>query len=178
MNRGWQAPNRTARSRLILDVALLVVRCGVGVLLIAHALEKARLGFAGTAAGMARAGVPLPHVSSAYAIVVEFLGGGLLILGEMVPLVALLVIADMCGAMVFVDARHGLLSDGGGMELPLLFAATTLLLGVAGAGRLTAGWSIAVLRGDAPRQKDKNLRGQATEAYHRTRQDLTTKERP
>ncbi|HUE60578.1 MAG TPA: DoxX family protein, partial [Acidimicrobiales bacterium] len=98
MNWGRQAPNRTARSRLILDLALLIVRCSVGVLFIAHAVEKARLGFAGTAAGMARAGVPLPHVSSAYAIVVEFLAGGLLILGEMVPLAALLLIADMCGA--------------------------------------------------------------------------------
>ena len=148
MNWGWQAPNRTDRSRLILDPVLLIVRCSVGVLFIGHAVEKARLGFAGTAAWMAQAGVPLPHLSSAYAIVVEFLGGGLLILGAMVPLAALLLIADMCGAMIFIHAGHGLLSDGGGMELPLLLAVITLLLGVVGAGRLSAGWLIAGARGD------------------------------
>lgn len=119
------------------DLALLVGRLGLGVILIAHGWQKlSDQGLAGTAAGFGQMGVPLPTVSAYYATFVELLGGIALILGLALPLVGLLVALDMAGAMVLVHLPNGLFASNGGYELVLAIGVGALVLAAAGSGRL------------------------------------------
>jgi putative oxidoreductase len=68
------------------DVALLVARVLLGVVLFAHGFQKVFIyGFGGTTMAFTKIGVPVPPASAAYAAIVELPGGGLLILGARRP---------------------------------------------------------------------------------------------
>lgn len=122
--------------QLARDLALLVARLGVGVILIAHGWQKlSDQGLAGTAAGFGQMGVPLPTVSAYYATFVELVGGVALILGLALPLVGLLVALDMAGALVLVHLPNGLFASEGGFELVLAIGAGAVAIAAAGSGR-------------------------------------------
>lgn len=118
------------------DVAVLVARIVLGVVLTAHGLQKlVSNGFGATSAGFAKMGVPVPPVSAAYATVVE-LGGGILILfGALTTVACALVVLDMLGAFAFVHVSKGVFVGGGGWELVAMIAVGAVLLATAGAGR-------------------------------------------
>ncbi|MBM7784927.1 DoxX family protein [Tenggerimyces flavus] len=119
------------------DLALLVARLGLGVILIAHGWQKlSDQGLAGTAAGFGQMGVPLPTVSAYYATFVELVGGVALILGLALPLVGLLVALDMAGALVLVHLPNGLFASQGGFELVLAIGVGAVAIAAAGSGRL------------------------------------------
>ena len=65
---------------------------------------------------------------------VELVGGILLIVGFAVPLVGLLVAADMAGASIFVHAPNGVFVDAGGYELVLVIGALGAVFAGLGAG--------------------------------------------
>jgi putative oxidoreductase len=123
--------------QLARDLALLVARLGLGVILVAHGWQKlSDQGLAQTAAGFGQMGVPLPTVSAYYATFVELVGGVALILGLALPLVGLLVALDMAGALLLVHLPNGLFVSEGGYELVLAIGAGALALAAAGSGRL------------------------------------------
>lgn len=123
--------------QLARDLALLVARLGLGVILIAHGWQKlSDQGLAGTAAGFGQMGVPLPTVSAYYATFVELVGGVALILGLALPLVGLLVALDMAGALVLVHLPNGLFASEGGFELVLAIGVGAVAIAAAGSGRL------------------------------------------
>lgn len=120
------------------DIALLLARIVVGIVLVAHGWQKvAQPGFAATVQGFVKMGVPLPEVSVAYAAVAELIGGILIIVGALTPLAALLVVLDMFGAFVLVHVTHGVFVTDNGWELVGSIAATCLALIGAGAGRFS-----------------------------------------
>ena len=120
------------------DALLLVGRVLLGIVLIAHGWQKfAQYGIAGTAAGFAKMGVPLPAVSAVYAAVVELVGGLALLAGAGTVVVGLLVVLDMLGAFVFVHVGNGVFVQSNGFELVWVIAAAALLLVAVGAGRFS-----------------------------------------
>lgn len=126
------------------DVALLVARVALGVVLVAHGLQKfLTFGLAGTSASFEKMGIPAAPVAAGYAAVVELVGGALLIAGAATAIVGVLVALDMAGAFVFVHAANGVFVDGGGWELVALILVLALTLGAVGAGR----WSVDALVG-------------------------------
>ena len=93
-----------------------------------------------------RWGFPLPGAAAIFAALVELVGGILLIVGFLVPLVGLLVAIDMIGALVFVHAPNGVFVDAGGYELVLVIGALGVVLAGLGAGAYSLDRLIATSR--------------------------------
>ena len=80
--------------------AHLVARVILGYIFVMHGWQKLSTnGIDATKAGFDAMGIPAPGLAAYYATWVELIGGVLLIVGLALPLVALLLIADMTGAM-------------------------------------------------------------------------------
>lgn len=127
------------------DVALLLGRLVVGVVLIAHGLQKLTQGVAGTAGGFTQMGIPVPEAAAVFAMAAEIGGGVLLILGLLTPLAALLPAVVMAGAVV-VHSGSGLFVSEGGWELAASLGVAALVLGAVGPGRLSTDAVIARAR--------------------------------
>lgn len=117
------------------DIALLIARVGVGIVMLAHGIQKLGGGIGGTAKGFTMMGVPAPALSAVYATVVEVAGGALLIVGALVPLAGLLLFLDMAGAFLFVHMSHGVFAEKGGFELVLTLGVACLLFAATGSGK-------------------------------------------
>jgi putative oxidoreductase len=118
------------------DVALLVGRVLLGVVLFAHGFQKVFIyGFAGATDAFTKMGVPVPPASVAYASAVELVGGGLLILGAFTTIVSALVVLDMLGAALTTGHYAAILVQSRGFELEGAILVGALLLLVTGAGR-------------------------------------------
>jgi putative oxidoreductase len=126
------------------DVALLAARLGLGGILIAHGWQKLdEQGLDGTAAGFDAMGIPLPDAAAYFATYVELLGGALLVIGLLTPLVGLLVVGNMAGAFWFVHRDNGVFAGEGGYELVAIIGLLALTLAAVGAGRLSLDGVIA-----------------------------------
>jgi putative oxidoreductase len=129
------------------DVVLLLVRILLAVVLIAHGWQKlVTNGVGATAEGFAQMGIPLAPVSALFAVVVEVLGGLLLLVGALTPVVGLLVVLNMLGAAFFAHLGNGVFVGNGGWELTGVIAAVALALAAAGAGRFSVDHLITARR--------------------------------
>ncbi|MEN3267089.1 DoxX family protein [Pseudonocardia sp.] len=129
------------------DVALLIVRIVLGVILIAHGAQKFfSYGIGGTAAPFAQMGIPLPTVSAVVAAVIELVGGALLIVGLATAVAGLLVVLDMLGAALFVHATHGIFAADEGWELVGAIGAAALALAAVGPGRFSIDHAVGARR--------------------------------
>ncbi|MEJ5943915.1 DoxX family protein [Pseudokineococcus basanitobsidens] len=118
------------------DLALLLTRLLVGVVLVAHGWDKlVDQGVSGTAGFFGSLGVPVPEVVAVAVGVLELGGGALLVLGAATTVVCALVVVDMAGAFWLVHRSNGVFVDGGGWELVAVVAAAALALLGAGPGR-------------------------------------------
>ena len=119
------------------SIALLAARVILGIIFIAHGWQKLHTnGIAGTKAFFESVNVPAPGFSAYFATWVELIGGGLLILGLALPLVSILLVIDMIGAIVTVHWDNGFWSSDNGYEFPLALIAGLLAVGFANAGKL------------------------------------------
>ena len=122
----------------IRDFAILLARVVVGVVFMAHGWQKLSTnGIDAVAASFGQLGIPMPVVAAWLTSLVELVGGAALILGALTPLAALLLVADMVGAYLFVHAGNGIFVDQGGFELVGALAAACLILAAVGAGRFS-----------------------------------------
>lgn len=119
------------------NVVILLARIALGVTLFAHGWQKFFTnGIDATAQGFDSMGVPVATASAVFAAVVELVGGALLIIGLLTPLVAVLVVVDMAGAFWFAHRAAGTIFVGeGGYELVLVLAAGAALVGAVAGGR-------------------------------------------
>lgn len=118
------------------DVALLVARVLLGVVMFAHGYQKMVIdGIGRTSDGFESMSVPLAIVSASFVTVVEFAGSALLVLGALTPLVAVGNLVVTGGAVVFVHATNGIFVADGGWELVGVIGAGFVLLAVVGPGR-------------------------------------------
>jgi putative oxidoreductase len=128
-----------SKSPVLIDLALLVSRIALGVILLAHGWQKFNeYSVAGTAASFNDMGIPAPTAAAIFATVVEVFGGAALILGLLAPVAAVLNILNLLGALVLVHAANGIFVDNGGYELVLGLAAGLLVIATLGAGKFSA----------------------------------------
>lgn len=129
------------------SVATTIARVILGIIFFAHGWQKFFTnGIDNVAAGFQAMGVPAPTASAWFAGIVELVGGGLLILGVAVPLVALLLIIDMLGAIFTVHIDQGFWAANGGYELCLALIAGLIAVGFASQGRLSVDGNVLAAR--------------------------------
>jgi putative oxidoreductase len=116
------------------DLALLILRVVLGIIMMYHGWPKlTNLG--GTIEGMSGMGIPAPALAAVFAMVAEFFGGLLLLLGVFTDIAGLMFAIDMLGAITFVHAKNGFAVNEGGVEWPLALMAMALAIALAGPGR-------------------------------------------
>lgn len=115
------------------DLGLLLLRVGVGIILVAHGTTKLT-DPVGTTAQFANLGIPMPWVATLLAIAGEFVGGLGLVLGAWTRLSALGPLITMLVAIVMVHLGNGLFAKNGGWEYPLTLFLVSLLFVVRGGG--------------------------------------------
>lgn len=121
------------------DLFTFVARLAIGVVLIAHGLQRLLgVGVDGTALAMAELGVPTPvsWIVAWYVTLVELVGGVLFILGLALPVVAVLVAIDKGAELFLLHLPFGLFLPYG-YEYALVLGTAALALGFHG-GR----WSL------------------------------------
>lgn len=124
---------------------LTLARVILGIVFFAHGWQKVVTnGLSGTAAGFEKMGVPAPTLSAWFAGLAELLGGALLIVGFAVPIVAIVLIIDMLGAIFTVHIDSGFFAMNGGIELPLVLIAG--LLAVAAVPQTSLGVDALLLK--------------------------------
>ncbi|GAA3240104.1 hypothetical protein GCM10017691_41840 [Pseudonocardia petroleophila] len=155
MNRPLPAPYR--------DVALLVARVLLGVVMFAHGYQKMVInGIGRTTEGFESLSIPLAIVSASFVTVVEFAGSALLILGALTPFVSAGNLVIMGGAAVFVHAKNGIFVADGGWELVGVIGAGFLMLAACGPGRFSVDHLI-----DKRRHQDREDLARAQSAWPR-----------
>jgi putative oxidoreductase len=122
-------------------VGLLMLRLGVGGVLMAHGAQKlfglfGGKGIEGTAAAMESMGFEPGRESAIAAGAGEAGGGALLALGLATPAAGAAAAGTMAAAAA-VSWPNGLFAQQGGMELPLLLGVGAVALGFTGAGTLS-----------------------------------------
>ena len=118
--------------------ALTILRIVTGFLFAAHGWQKfTEFTIAGTQAAFAQMGVPAANLAAPVIATLELVGGVALILGVLTRVFAVLLAADMLGALFLVHASAGIFAATGGYELVLILAATALAVAFVGAGRFS-----------------------------------------
>ena len=122
-----------------LDIALLILRLGLGLALFAHGTQKlfgwfGGGGIAGTGAGMESMGFRPGKINALLAGLGEAGGGLLLALGLFTPLGG----AAVASTMIVAGSTHtanGFFAGKGGFELPGFFGLTAVALTLSGPGQ-------------------------------------------
>lgn len=122
-----------------LDTGLLIARLALGAMLIGHGSQKlfgwfGGHGISGTAGFFEQLGFR-PGKPFAYAASLSEVGGGLLVaLGLLGPIGPALIISVMIVAAGTVHWGKGVFYTTGGFEVPLVYSAVALALGLSGPG--------------------------------------------
>lgn len=120
------------------SVGPAVLRIVVGVVFFAHGYQKLfKFGFHGVAGMFGHMGIPLSAFFAVVVILVEFVGGLLLITGLATRIPAVLNAIDMLVAIALVHAKRGFFNPG--IEFPLTLLAATICLALSGGGGLSLG---------------------------------------
>lgn len=125
-----------------LDVALLVLRIGVGLIFAVHGAQKLfglwnGPGFAGWTAAMDHLGYRPARAFAAVSATAEFGGGLLLAIGLFTPLAAFVLVAQ---SVVIIGAAHwrsGFFNKDNGYEFPLALATGVVAILLAGPGAVS-----------------------------------------
>jgi putative oxidoreductase len=122
----------------MIDVGLLVLRLGLGVIFIGHGAQKLFGSFGGPRISgftkmLEQLSVKPAKPMAILAGLAEFVGGILVILGFLTPLAALILIGVMIVAVLTVHLKNGFFNTNGGYEFNLALAGALTLL-IVGAG--------------------------------------------
>jgi putative oxidoreductase len=125
------------------DIAMLVLRVGIGTIFVAHGLQKALgwwggPGWEGFKGFIAYLGLKPPLFWASISLVAELGGGLALIAGLLVPLAAAGLVAQTIVLFVKVHWPNGFWSPDGGIEFPLAFLVGGFAVQVLGPGA----WSL------------------------------------
>jgi putative oxidoreductase len=116
------------------SLGLAVLRIVAGIVFFAHGYQKVfTFGFHGVAGMFGHMGIPLPAVSALVIMLVEFVGGILLITGLATRLPAALLAIEMLVAILAVHIKHGFFNPMG-VEFPLTMLAACICLALSGGG--------------------------------------------
>ncbi|ANE03167.1 DoxX family protein [Corynebacterium crudilactis] len=124
------------------EIAFLLARIILGVILIAHGWDKfAITGLEGVTGFFDSLGIPAAGIAAPLAALVEIIGGIAIILGAFTRIAAAIVALDMLLATLFAHISSGIFVTNNGWELTGAIGAGALLLIAAGAGA----WSVDAL---------------------------------
>ena len=116
------------------SLGIAALRIVVGIVFLAHGYQKVyKYGFHGVEGMFAHMGIPAPAIAAIVVMIVEFVGGILLLTGLATRLPAALLAIDMLVAILAVHARHGFFNPSG-VEFPLTLLAGCLCLALSGGG--------------------------------------------
>jgi putative oxidoreductase len=116
------------------SLGIAVLRIVVGIVFLAHGYQKVfKFGFHGVAGMLGHMGIPAPAVAAVVLMIVEFVGGILLVTGLATRLPAALLAIDMVVAISAVHAKNGFFNPGG-VEFPLTLLAACICLALSGGG--------------------------------------------
>jgi putative oxidoreductase len=124
------------------DIALLVIRSAVGVIFIAHGLQKVfgmfgGSGIAGFSGMLQSMGFIVPTFWAWVAGLSEFLGGVCLVLGVLPRISATLIGIVMMVAIFGIHGSKGFFAMQGGFEYQFLILATCVGLALTGSGKFS-----------------------------------------
>lgn len=126
------------------DFSLLIGRLAFGVLMMAHGIHRFFiLGMDSQVAYLTQFNVPVPVVFATGAVVLEILGGFLLTIGWMTPLVALAFVIEMAMIIAWTNYWRGPWVADNGWEFQAILAAFALMLAGTGAGRFSVDGALA-----------------------------------
>jgi putative oxidoreductase len=120
------------------DAALLILRLALAAVLLYHGLPKI-MNFGATVAGFQSMHMPAPSLLAALAVIVEVIGGLLILFGVATDLAGVLVALEMLGAIALVHWPNGFDFTKGGWEHPFTVLAMALTLALAGPGGYSVG---------------------------------------
>lgn len=120
------------------DVALLVIRLGLGVIFVAHGGQKlfgwfGGAGLKGTIAWMSGS-LHVPAALVVLAAVAEFFGGLGVLTGLLTRVAALGIACVMGVAIATTHWQHGFFNGANGIEFPLMLLVCALALMIGGSG--------------------------------------------
>lgn len=124
-------------------LGLLTLRLAIGVVFIAHGMDKLFGSFGGgglteTAKQFAELGLHPASFHALMAGITELVGGSFLLVGLFTRLGAVMVATTMVVAILTVHLSGGLFARDGGFEYPLVILASVIHLAIVGGGT----WSI------------------------------------
>jgi putative oxidoreductase len=122
-----------------MDAGLLLARMVFGLLMAAHGTQKlfgwfGGHGLAGTAGFFEQLGFRPGRFFAATAGAAELAAGLLVALGLLGPLGPALIVSVMIVAMATVHWQHGIFSQNGGIEVPLLYSVAAAAIALIGHG--------------------------------------------
>jgi putative oxidoreductase len=128
------------------DIAMLVLRVGIGTIFVAHGLQKllgwwGGPGWEGWKGFIGYLGLRPPLFWASLSLVAELGGGLALIAGLLVPLAGAGLVAQSMVLFKKVHLPHGFWSGNGGIEFPLAFMVGAFAVQVLGPGE----WSLDTL---------------------------------
>ncbi|MEV5407371.1 DoxX family membrane protein [Thermopolyspora sp. NPDC052614] len=132
--------------RILTDVATLGARIGVGGIFFANGWDKLEAGLNATTEQFAQQGAPLPNVWAALSMLIELLGGAMLIAGFAVPVCGILLFVEALAVFVVASGEQGRPLTGGDTNLIVALGAATILLAVVGAGRVSVDHMVVIKR--------------------------------
>lgn len=131
------------------DLATLAARIGVGGIFFANGWAKLRAGLDATETQFLQLDAPIPEFWAAATMLIELLGGTLLIAGAAVKVVGVLLFAEALAVFILAAGDPGLPLTGGSVQLVVALGAASVLLSVNGAGRLSVDQMVIIKRRDA-----------------------------
>jgi putative oxidoreductase len=123
-------------------LALLVLRLGLGAIMVAHGKEKVFGGMAKHIAFIHSLGVPAPTFMAYLSAWAEFGGGLLLLVGLATRFAALATLINMLVAIFKVHFKNGFTGQGN-YQFPLILAVVAFALIITGAGPISLDWVFA-----------------------------------
>lgn len=126
----------------IKEIALLISRVLLGVILIAHGWDKFQItGLEGISGYFDSIGIPAASLAAPLVGAIELIGGIMILIGAFTRVVSIIIALVMLGAAVFAHASFGIYAANGGWELVGAIGAGMIALFAVGAGA----WSVDAL---------------------------------
>ncbi|WP_062429871.1 DoxX family protein [Herbidospora daliensis] len=135
--------------KTFIDLATLAARIGVGGIFFANGWAKLRAGLDATETQFLQLDAPIPSFWAASTMLIELLGGTLLIAGLAVKIVGVLLFAEALAVFILAAGDTGLPLTGGSVQLVVALGAASVLLSVNGGGRLSVDHMVVIKRRDA-----------------------------